>query len=90
MYRLYHDENAKAGAMEILDHYLDTSTEDNEEIYWSDNSPVFFDGGNILYLLDCCNTYKELSSKLNEIIVKATNHILNQAIDHKDGGLETS
>ena len=25
------DENAKAGAMEILDHYLDTSTEDNEE-----------------------------------------------------------
>jgi len=41
-----------------------------------------------VYLLDCCNTYKELSSKLNEIIVKATNHILNQAIDHKDGGLE--
>ena len=36
--------------MEILDHYLDTSTEDNEEIYWSDNSPVFFDGGNILKL----------------------------------------
>lgn len=35
-----------------------------------------------MYLLDCCNTYKELSSKLNEIIVKATNHILNQAIDH--------
>jgi len=88
VYRLYQDENAKAGAMEILDHYLDTSTEDNEEIYWSDNSPVFFDSGNILYLLDCCNTYKELSSKLNEIIVKATNHILNQAIDHKDGGLE--
>ena len=88
VYRLYQDENAKAGAMEILDHYLDTSTEDNEEIYWSNNSPVFFDGGNILYLLDCCNTYKELSSKLNEIIVKATNHILNQAIDHKDGGLE--
>ena len=25
---------------------------------------------------------------LDEIIVKATNHILNQAIDHKDGGLE--
>jgi len=43
---------------------------------------------NEVYLLDCCNTYKELSSKLNEIIVKATNHILNQAIDHKDGGLE--
>ena len=42
VYRLYQDENAKAGAMEILDHYLDTSTEDNEEIYWSDNSPVFF------------------------------------------------
>lgn len=60
VYRLYQDENAKAGAMEILDHYLDTSTEDNEEI----------------------------SSKLNEIIVKATNHILNHAIDHKDGGLE--
>ena len=79
VYRLYQDENAKAGAMEILDHYLDTSTEDNEEIYWSDNSPVFFDGGNILYLLDCCNTYKELSSKLNEIIVKATNHILKLA-----------
>ena len=31
VYRLYQDENAKAGAMEILDHYLDTSTEDNEE-----------------------------------------------------------
>lgn len=43
---------------------------------------------NEVYLLDCCNTYKELSSKLNEIIVKATNHILNHAIDHKDGGLE--
>lgn len=31
VYRLYQDENAKAEAMEILDHYLDTSTEDNEE-----------------------------------------------------------
>ncbi|MFZ1437144.1 MAG: hypothetical protein WAT54_08950 [Anaerostipes hadrus] len=34
---------------------------------------------NEVYLLDCCNTYKELSSKLNEIIVKATNHILKLA-----------
>ena len=31
VYRLYKDENAKSGAMEILDHYLDTSTEDNEK-----------------------------------------------------------
>ena len=88
VYRLYHDENAKTGAMKILDYYLNTYTEDNKEIYWSDNSPIFFDGGNILYLLDCCKTYKELSLKLKDIIIKATDHILNHAIKHDDGGIE--
>lgn len=88
VYHLYQDENAKSGAMKILDYYLDTYTEENSEIYWTDNSPIFFDGGNILYLLDCCKTYKELSTKLNDIIVKATDHILNHAIKHENGGLE--
>lgn len=88
VFRLYKDENARSGAMKILDHYLNTYTEDNEEIYWSDNSPIFFDGGNILYLLDCCDTYMELSSKLKKIIVKATDHILNHAIKHENGGIE--
>lgn len=88
VYRIYGDKNAKSGAMKILDHYLNTYTEYNEEIYWSDNSPIFFDGGNILYLLDCCKTYKELPSRLKEVIKKATDHILNHAIKHEDGGLE--
>ena len=88
VYRLYQDEHAKTGAMKILDHYLDTYIEYHKEIYWSDNSPIFFDGGNILYLLDCCETYKELPIKLKDVITKATDHILNHAIKHEDGGIE--
>lgn len=88
VYRLYQMKDAKEGSMEILDHYRKTMTIDLDEIYWTDNSPIFFDGGIILYLIDCYHTYEELREKLLSVIIKAADHILNHAITHENGGLE--
>lgn len=57
VYRLNGNIHAKNGALKVLKYYKNTLTETEEGIYWSGNSPIFFDGGIILFLIDCYNTY---------------------------------
>lgn len=102
VYRLNGDVLAKSGALKIIEYYKNTLTETEEGIFWSDNSPIFFDGGIILFLIDSFITYKDeisvnkTSKKENELsqnqeynmIIKGTEYILAHAIMHENGAME--
>ncbi len=86
--RFYGDDNAKAGADTIIKYYLGAAKKTKEGIFWSDNSPVFFDGGILLFLMDSFHTYKNIENELKNIIIKGMEYILFHGEWHEDGGLE--
>lgn len=89
VYRLSRDENAKAGALKVIEYYNKHAVKNDNGIYWSDNSVVFFDAGITLFLIDCMNTYGELCDELTKLITRSCDYILSNGIWHADGGLET-
>lgn len=94
VYRLNGDIHAKNGALKVMEYYKNTFVETEEGIYWSGNSPVFFDGGIILFLIDCYHTGTAISEDIQnqaecvELIIKGTDYILSHAIEHEGGAIE--
>lgn len=88
VYRFYGDADAKAGSGRIIRHYLDTAEETDKGVCWTDNSPIFFDGGILLFLIDSINTYGDSGGELKTVVKKGADHILSHGQWHEDGGLE--
>lgn len=90
VYRLNGDIHARNGAFKVVEYYKNTLTETEEGIYWSGNSPIFFDAGIILFLIDSYETYGDSMSpvKCLELIIKGTDYILAHAIEHAGGAIE--
>ena len=100
VYRLNGDIHAKNGALKVIDYYHNTLIETDEGIYWSGNSPVFFDSGIILFLIDSYDTYTAVSENIQnpvgcvelktcvDMIMKGTEYILAHAIEHEGGAIE--
>lgn len=94
VYRLNGDIHAKNGALKVMEYYKSTFVETEKGIYWSGNSPVFFDGGIILFLIDCYHTGTAISEDIQnqaecvELIIKGTDYILSHAIEHEGGAIE--
>lgn len=94
VYRLTGDIHAKNGAWQVMDYYKNTLTRAEEGIYWTGNSPVFFDSGIILFLIDAYQTNTAVSGNVQdqaewvELIRKGTDYILAHAIEHEDGAIE--
>ena len=94
VYRLTGDIHAKNGAWKVKDYYKNTLTRTEEGIYWTGNSPVFFDGGIILFLIDAYQTNTAVSGNIQdqaecvELIRKGTDYILSHAIGHDGGAIE--
>lgn len=55
----YTKECAKEGSFKIIDYYMKHANETKEGCFWSDNAAIFFDGGIILFLIDCLKTYEK-------------------------------
>ncbi|MBU5471810.1 hypothetical protein KQI85_15870 [Falcatimonas sp. MSJ-15] len=82
VYRLNGDAHAKNGALQVIDYYKNTFTKTEEGIYWSGNSPIFFDGGIILFLLDSYDTYRKVMDSDKVLInndLEVGNHNSNNA-----------
>ena len=101
VYRLNGNIHAKNGTLKVINYYKNTLTETDEGIYWSGNSPVFFDSGIILFLIDSYDTYGGAVSedetvhsgsaetdKYVDMIIKGTEYILSHAIEHEGGAIE--
>lgn len=94
VYRLTGDIHAKNGAWKVMDYYKNTLTRTEEGIYWTGNSPVFFDSGIILFLIDAYQTNTAVSGNIQdqaewvELIRKGTDYILAHAIEHDGGAIE--
>lgn len=90
VYRLNRNRHAQNGAMKVIDYYNNTWTETKDGIYWTGNSPVFFDGGILLFLIDCYNTYcsEKIKKQCKDMIIKGTDFLLSNAINHEDGAME--
>lgn len=98
VYRLTGNFHAKNGAFKVIDYYKKTKVETEEGIYWSGNSPIFFDSGILLFLIDSYQTYKEekIPDAIDQaetltcldLIIKGTDYILSYAIEHEDGAIE--
>lgn len=94
VYRLNGDIHAKNGAWKVIDYYKNTLTRAEEGIYWTGNSPVFFDSGIILFLIDAYHTNTAVSGNIQdqtacvELIRKGTDYILAHAIEHEGGAIE--
>lgn len=86
VYREFQDDNAKKAAKEIAAYYKEHAVKNAHGIYWSDNFPIFFDGGIVLFLIDTYETYKDNS--LIALIEAAADYIIHCGTAHKDGGLE--
>ncbi len=90
VYRLDGNSHAKNGAFKVIDYYKNTATETDQGIYWTGNSPIFFDGGILLFLIDCYNTYalENIQKQCKDLIIKGTNYLLSNAITYKNGAIE--
>ena len=89
VYRLCQDENAKAGVETIIEYYEKHSTETENYIYWTDNSPIFFDGGITLFFIDCLITGGVTNLKrIREIVIKSANYILSKGTRHGEKAIE--
>jgi lantibiotic modifying enzyme len=86
VYQLFQYEEARKGAEQIIEYYLEHANESETGIFWSDNSPLYLDGGILLFLVNACEVLQE--KRLLAVIKKGTNHIISNGIRHEDGGLE--
>lgn len=88
VYRIHRDPLAKEGAGKVIQYYKNHVKKNEYGSFWLDSSSIFFDGGIILFLIDCWQTYEEERQELQELITDSCDYILNHGIWHDDGGLE--
>ena len=88
VFRLRNDQVAKETTERIISYYI-CNVSEKQDVFWSDNSAVFFDGGIILYLIDSLELFEgEKKKRLTDIIIRGVDHILANGIVHPEGGLE--
>lgn len=80
------DENAKAGALEVVDYLLEVAVNDEEGVYWNGPTGMAMDGGIILMLMRAYRIFGE--ERIKEAILKAAERYLNQGDETADGALE--
>lgn len=88
VYRLFGSSTAKEGAGKVIIYYSEHAKQSEQGICWTDNSPVFFDGGITLFLIDSYQTYEEQREELRKLVTGSCDYILSHGIRHEDGGLE--
>ena len=71
VYRVFGNPQAKEGAGKVIRYYRNHAKWNQQGVCWSDNSPIFFDGGITLFLIDCWQTYEEQREELRELITKS-------------------
>lgn len=85
VYREFEDDNALQGLREIVTYYREHAVYTEQGAYWSDNAPVFFDGGIALFLTAAYKTLQE-PDVLN-LAVRAADYILAHGTYTDDSGL---
>lgn len=86
VWELFGDETARKGFEEILKHYNETAVTAKTGIYWSDNSPLYLDGGAVLFLISVYEATGD--AEILQMICRAADHLLSVGIWQEDGGLE--
>lgn len=86
VWQLFEDEAAKKGFEEIIEYYKSSVIKVEDGIYWSDNSPLYLDGGAVLFLLSAYEATGD--DEILEMICQAADHLMAVGVWHEDGGLE--
>ncbi len=86
VWKVLQDETAKKGLLEILDYYKKTAVRERDGIYWSDNAPLYLDGGAVLFLLSAWEVLQD--TEILEMLCQAADHLISVGKWHADGGLE--
>lgn len=85
-FRLNGSQEALDAVKAIVSFYKKDAVYCEDGAYWSDNSPVYFDSGAVLFLVDA---YEILGDdEILTLIEEAANHLIANGIRHEDGGLE--
>ncbi|MGL6202147.1 MAG: lanthionine synthetase LanC family protein [Lachnospiraceae bacterium] len=86
VYGIFGDKNARKGLSAIIEYYMSHAHHVAAGVYWSDNSPLYLDGGIVLSLI---SAYEILGgSELLHLIKEAANYLISCGTYHEDGGLE--
>lgn len=85
-------ETAEKGIRDISLHYLNSASRSAAGVYWSDNAPIYMDGGAALFLLRASEILApsdpDLAEKLKELAESAASHILSFGTRYPGHALE--